>query len=148
MGAPSCGTARPPGLLLGLRSAGHGYPPGRRIQSPQCPSRRIDHLVTGALVRATQNKTSTYLSDGRELLYFDEVATDRSAPDTRDLLATETNGLIRLDPVLDEWTMIASHRQSRTHLPPADQCPLCPSTPLRASEVPASSYDVVVFENR
>ena len=55
---------------------------------------------------------------------------------------------MRFDPVLGEWTVVASHRQSRTYLPPADQCPLCPSTPERASEIPSSSYDVVVFENR
>ena len=93
-------------------------------------------------------KTMIHLSDGRELFYFDEVQTDRSAPDTRDLPVTQTNSLIRLDPVLDEWTVIASHRQSRTYLPPPDQCPLDPSTPARASEIPAYAYDVVVFENR
>jgi UDPglucose--hexose-1-phosphate uridylyltransferase len=93
-------------------------------------------------------KTQLQLSDGRELFYFDEVETDRSAPDRRDLPTTETNSLIRLDPVLGEWTVIASHRQSRTYLPPADECPLDPSTPERPTEIPASSYDVVVFENR
>ena len=31
---------------------------------------------------------------------------------------------------------------------PADQCPLCPSTDGRATEIPAADYDVVVFENR
>lgn len=30
----------------------------------------------------------------------------------------------------------------------ADQCPLCPSRGERLSEIPDSSYDVVVFENR
>ena len=43
---------------------------------------------------------------------------------------------------------IASHRQDRTHLPPADECPLCPSRGGRSTEVPADDYDVVVFENR
>ncbi|MDX6226698.1 MAG: UDPglucose--hexose-phosphate uridylyltransferase [Frankiales bacterium] len=99
-------------------------------------------------VSPTVFKTLIRLSDGRELFYFDEVATDRSARDTRDLPATETNSLIRLDPVLDEWTVVASHRQSRTYLPPADECPLDPSTAERPTEIPASSYDVVVFENR
>ena len=94
------------------------------------------------------SKTLIHLSDGRELFYFDEVATDRSAVDTRDLPTTHTNSLIRRDPVLDEWTVVASHRQSRTYLPPADQCPLDPSTAERPTEIPASSYDVVVFENR
>ena len=44
--------------------------------------------------------------------------------------------------------IVASHRQGRTHLPPADQCPLCPSREGRATEIPAADYDVVVFENR
>ena len=34
-------------------------------------------------------------------------------------------------------------------MPPADHCPLCPTQPGREpSEIPAPSYDVVVFENR
>jgi UDPglucose--hexose-1-phosphate uridylyltransferase len=43
---------------------------------------------------------------------------------------------------------IASHRQGRTHLPPVDECPLCPSRAGHHTEVPAEDYDVVVFENR
>jgi UDPglucose--hexose-1-phosphate uridylyltransferase len=43
---------------------------------------------------------------------------------------------------------IASHRQGRTYHPPADECPLCPSEGDRLSEIPDSSYDVAVFENR
>jgi UDPglucose--hexose-1-phosphate uridylyltransferase len=104
--------------------------------------------ATGGSVSPRVHKTMIQLADGRELFYFDEVPTDRSAPDTRDLPITHTDSLIRRDPVLDEWTVIASHRQSRTYLPPADECPLDPSTPDRPTEIPATSYDVVVFENR
>jgi UDPglucose--hexose-1-phosphate uridylyltransferase len=43
---------------------------------------------------------------------------------------------------------VAAHRQTRTFLPPSDKCPLCPSTPDFASEIPAPDYDVVVFENQ
>ena len=43
---------------------------------------------------------------------------------------------------------VAAHRQTRTFLPPTDKCPLCPSTPDFASEIPAPDYDVVVFENQ
>src|ERR1035441_4136539 len=42
----------------------------------------------------------------------------------------------------------AAPRQDRTFLPPPDQCPLDPSAPGRLTEIPAPSYDVVVFENR
>ena len=43
---------------------------------------------------------------------------------------------------------VASHRQGRTHLPPTDQCPLCPSRDGRQTQIPSDDYDVVVFENR
>jgi UDPglucose--hexose-1-phosphate uridylyltransferase len=94
-------------------------------------------------------RTSIRLADGRELLYFDErEGIDRQAPDTRDLAPAVTSSQIRCDPLSEEWVIVASHRQGRTHLPPADQCPLCPSRDGRATEIPADDYDVVVFENR
>jgi UDPglucose--hexose-1-phosphate uridylyltransferase len=43
---------------------------------------------------------------------------------------------------------VTAHRQGRTHLPPADQCPLCPTRPDHLTEIPEPDYDVVVFENR
>jgi UDPglucose--hexose-1-phosphate uridylyltransferase len=94
-------------------------------------------------------KTVTKLADGRELIYYDErPGADRSATDPRDLPSTQTRSEIRYDALLDQWVIIASHRQGRTHLPPTDQCPLCPSGPGRATEIPSPDYDVVVFENR
>jgi UDPglucose--hexose-1-phosphate uridylyltransferase len=94
-------------------------------------------------------KTATKLADGRELIYYDaRPGIDRSAADTRDLPATRTHSEIRYDALLDQWVIIASHRQGRTYLPPTDQCPLCPSKPGRATEIPADDYDVAVFENR
>jgi len=72
----------------------------------------------------------------------------RDAVDRRILPPPPPASDMRYDPILDEWVAIAAHRQSRTHLPPSDECPLCPSTPDRSTEIPASSYDVVVFENR
>jgi UDPglucose--hexose-1-phosphate uridylyltransferase len=56
---------------------------------------------------------------------------------------------LRWNPLLGEWVATATHRQSRTFLPPADFCPLCPTQPGGfPTEVPESSYDVAVFENR
>jgi UDPglucose--hexose-1-phosphate uridylyltransferase len=113
-------------------------------------------------------KASTRLADGREIVYFDEApGLDRVlARDTRPLpprspgppgpsavagpgvlLASPEQG-IRWDPLAGEWVVIAAARQERTFLPPADQCPLDPSAPGRPTEIPAASYDVVVFENR
>ena len=94
-------------------------------------------------------RTITKLADGRELIYFDErPGMDRSAADTRDLKATRTSSEIRYDALLDQWVIIASHRQGRTHLPSTDRCPLCPSRAGRATEIPADDCDVAVFENR
>ncbi|MHA7239402.1 galactose-1-phosphate uridylyltransferase [Arthrobacter sp. TMS1-12-1] len=99
--------------------------------------------------------TPTRLSDGRELIYFDahedSAARHRDVAvtqDTRGLPARGPAGTARYDALTGEWIAVAAHRQSRTHLPPADQCPLCPTTAANLSEIPVSDYEVVVFENR
>ncbi len=94
-------------------------------------------------------RISTQLADGREIIYFDETPdAPRILSDPRDLPVVEPTSQVRYDALLDEWVGIAGHRQTRTYHPPADQCPLCPSTPGNASEIPSTEYDVVVFENR
>lgn len=56
---------------------------------------------------------------------------------------------LRWNPLLGEWVATATHRQERTFLPPADFCPLCPTKEGGfPTEVPESTYDIVVFENR
>ncbi|MET7567255.1 galactose-1-phosphate uridylyltransferase [Streptomyces sp. NPDC005492] len=94
-------------------------------------------------------KTSTRLADGRELIYYD-LRDDavRDAVDRRPLERTVTTSEVRRDVLLGDSVAIASHRQGRTYHPPADQCPLCPTQGDRLSEIPDSSYDVAVFENR
>lgn len=96
--------------------------------------------------------TSTRLADGRELIYFDQgsvphahTASDQRPLEVRSALDT---GELRFDALTGDWVAVAAHRQSRTYLPPADQCPLCPTTGANLSEIPDSAYDVVVFENR
>ncbi|MER7961756.1 galactose-1-phosphate uridylyltransferase [Streptomyces ardesiacus] len=94
-------------------------------------------------------KTSTRLADGRELVYYDlRDDTVRDGVDRRPLERTVTTSEVRRDLLLGDSVAVASHRQGRTYHPPADQCPLCPSDGERLSEIPDSSYDVVVFENR
>jgi UDPglucose--hexose-1-phosphate uridylyltransferase len=94
-------------------------------------------------------RTAITLADGRELIYFDERDdVIRDAPDRRELPPPPPASELRYDPLTDEWVAIATHRQERTFLPPSDECPLCPSTPERLTEIPANDYDVVVFENR
>ncbi|MGW7817055.1 galactose-1-phosphate uridylyltransferase [Streptomyces puniciscabiei] len=94
-------------------------------------------------------KTSTRLADGRELIYYD-LRDDavRDAADRRPLERTHTTSEVRRDVLLGDSVAVASHRQGRTYHPPADECPLCPTRGDRLSEIPDSSYDVVVFENR
>lgn len=95
-------------------------------------------------------RIQTTLADGREIVYyFDKAAPADGVPaDRRDLPRVETRSELRHDVLRDEPVVIAAHRQGRTHLPDDDQCPLCPSTAERATEIPAPDYDVAVFENR
>ncbi len=95
------------------------------------------------------NRTSRRLADGREILYYDGSAAPREATDTRDLPAVSTRSQLRWDALLGEWVSYAAHRQSRTFLPPPDQCPLCPTRPGRPpTEIPEADFEVVVLENR
>ena len=100
-------------------------------------------------------RTSRRLADGREILYYDaDGSVDagealHDTPDHRDLPPVSTHSQLRWDALLGEWITYAAHRQSRTFLPPADECPLCPTRPGRPpTEVPEADYQVVVFENR
>ncbi len=100
-------------------------------------------------------KSSGTLADGREIIYFDESPGLGRAevPDTRPLQPMpgpggEPDAGLRWDALRGEWVVIAAARQDRTFLPPPGECPLDPSRPGRPTEIPASSYDVVVFENR
>src|ERR1700750_2604168 len=100
--------------------------------------------------RGVMRRTTTSLSDGRELIYFDDDATAATTSredvkDTRGLEPTATSSEIRYHALLAEWVASASHRQPPTYLPPADECPLCPSREGHPTEIPASDYDVVVF---
>ncbi|NUP74218.1 MAG: galactose-1-phosphate uridylyltransferase [Sinomonas sp.] len=94
--------------------------------------------------------TRSTLADGRALLYFDDPGSPARVPvpDARDLPPRPDPGELRFDALSGDWVAVAAHRQTRTHLPPADACPLCPTTPSNASEIPDADYDVVVFENR
>src|SRR6201996_187509 len=81
-------------------------------------------------------RRATRLSDGRELIYFDDA--DTSLPPLP---------VLRQDPLTGEWISIAAARQDRAFLPPAELDPLAPSTPGHPTEVP-DNYDVAVFENK
>jgi len=56
---------------------------------------------------------------------------------------------LRWNPLLEEWVVTATHRQERTFFPPPDYCPFCPTESGGfPTEVPASSYDIVVLQNK
>ena len=111
--------------------------------------------VTTSLAGGRVRRTTDHLADGRELFYFDDSTpylsgeASRSTPDTRPLGPAGGGSELRWDVLTGEWVAIASHRNDRTFLPPKDECPLCPTgRGVVPSEIPASDYDVVVFENR
>src|SRR5947199_55539 len=63
--------------------------------------------------------------------------------------ATCSSRRTRLSRPRGEWRTFATHRQDRTFLPAAGDCPLCPTAPgAVATEIAAASYDIVVFDNR
>ena len=95
------------------------------------------------------------LADGRPIVYFDDSPPystgerRREVVDRRELGPAERAGQMRRDALTGEWVAMAAHRMNRTFLPPADECPLCPTgRGTMPSEVPTDTYDVVVFENR
>lgn len=92
------------------------------------------------------HRTRARLSDGREIVYYDEAPGRAPVPDPRGLPPVEPVCEVRRDPLTGDHVTITAHRNTRTFLPPPDQCPLCPGGP--ASEIPDPSYDVAVFENR
>jgi UDPglucose--hexose-1-phosphate uridylyltransferase len=109
----------------------------------------FDYVVSSFERWKTVKKTTTKMADGRELIYYDTAGSAvRDVTDPRPLEPTASLSEMRYDPVLDEWVAVAAHRQGRIYHPPTDECPLCPSRDGRHSEIPASDYEVVVFENR
>jgi UDPglucose--hexose-1-phosphate uridylyltransferase len=100
-------------------------------------------------------RTASHLADDREIIYFDDTEPYLSGEQTRELVdkrelgPAARAGQMRRDPLSGAWIAMATHRLDRTYLPPADECPLCPTgRGTEPSEVPADDYDVVVFENR
>jgi UDPglucose--hexose-1-phosphate uridylyltransferase len=95
-------------------------------------------------------KRVTRLSDGRELIYFDDAGTSlppERAADARPPAPRPPLPALRQDPLTGEWISIAAARQNRAFLPPAELDPLAPSSPGNRTEIP-DNYDVAVFENK
>src|SRR5690606_11781867 len=55
---------------------------------------------------------------------------------------------MRWQPLRGEWVVYATHRQTRTFLPPPEYNPLLPTVdPDNPTEVPGCAWDVAVFDN-
>ena len=93
-------------------------------------------------------RTDLPMADGRTIRYYDQGSVSRTAADKRPIEAQPGIGELRFDPMVSEWVAVASHRQGRVFLPPKELCPLCPTRDDLLSEIPDSSYQVVVFDNR
>lgn len=95
-------------------------------------------------------------SDGRYLYYYwfkDKQRSSAQIPfhdgNPRNGSGNTLSPEMRWNPVRSEWNVIASHRQSRTFLPDASICPLCPTRDSdHPTEIPSPDFDVVAFENR
>jgi len=107
---------------------------------------RTEHMD----IARTARRTDTLLSDGRELFYYDPADAPVRVPvaDGRGLPPQVTGAELRTDPLTGDVIAYATHRNTRTHLPPANECPLCPTKPGHVTEVPDPDYAVAVFENR
>ncbi len=110
-------------------------------------------------------KTAVRKEDGRYLIYYSFTDAPQAggawahSPGGLDVRGRrraegEGSGLqsvseLRWNPILEEWVVVATHRQDRTYKPPEGHCPLCPTRDVRfPTEVPAPSYEIVVFENK
>ena len=99
--------------------------------------------LTGGVVRS-----DCELADGRTIRYYDTTSQNRSSRDQREAESQPAIGELRLDPLVNEWVVMAAHRQDRVFLPPKELCPLCPSTSESLTEIPEHNFEVVVFDNR
>jgi UDPglucose--hexose-1-phosphate uridylyltransferase len=95
------------------------------------------------------HKTQTWLADGRECTFYDRRPMQREVPaDRRSLPARPDPAELRFDVRSGRWVVIAGHRQDRMFRPSPSDCPLCPSGESVATEIPATDFEVVVFDNR
>ncbi|MEY3705358.1 MAG: hypothetical protein RLY29_730 [Actinomycetota bacterium] len=93
-------------------------------------------------------RTDRTLMDGRTIRYYDTHEQTRTAEDLREAESQPIIGEMRLDPLTNEWVVVAAHRQGRAFLPPKELNPLAASRPGFLTEIPESDYEVVVFDNR
>ncbi len=97
-----------------------------------------------------RERIAAKLFDGRDLFYYDDADSAQPGirkPDMREADLRPQTADLRFDPLTGDYITVASHRQTRAFLPPANACPLCPTTETNLSELP-DNFDVAVFENK
>jgi UDPglucose--hexose-1-phosphate uridylyltransferase len=96
------------------------------------------------------NKIRIDRADGRYIYFyaFDEPAPAVLAVDEQ--VRGDDRIELRWNALLGEHVIVSTGRQGRTFLPPPEYCPLCPTASAEAfaTELPAASYEIAVFENR
>ncbi len=95
-------------------------------------------------------KTRILRADGRYLCFY---AFDGELPrllDVEEQVRGQDQIELRWNALLGAHVIVSTGRQDRTFLPPAEYCPLCPTAGADAfaTELPAASYEIAVFENR
>lgn len=108
----------------------------------------MDNEKSVTLLGAGVVRTDRTLMDGRTIRYYDTQGQTRNAVDQRDPETQPKIGEMRLDPLTNEWVVVAAHRQGRIFLPPKELNPLAASRPGFLTEIPEADYEVVVFDNR
>src|SRR4029453_16937489 len=121
---------------------------GLRVQSDPCAA--TEERSEDMDIAKTARRTDANLCDGRDLFYYDPANAPERRPvaDGRGLVAPSSQVEMRTDPLTGDVIAYATHRNTRTHLPPPDECPLCPTRPGHATEIPDPAYAAPVFENR
>ncbi|MDC0675279.1 galactose-1-phosphate uridylyltransferase [Nannocystis radixulma] len=92
-------------------------------------------------------KRSLTKPDGRHLHLYgrSELPADCVADGPR---GGQGGSHMRWHPLRGEWVVYATHRQTRTFLPPPEYNPLLPTRdPSQPTEVPGCAWDVAVFDN-
>lgn len=85
-------------------------------------------------------------SDGRRLLLYGRSGEAIGEPVAALVTAPVE---LRFDELRGEEVVYAAHRQERTFLPAAADCPLCPTRPAGpVTEIPRAAFEIAVFENR
>lgn len=94
-------------------------------------------------------KRATRKPDGRQQVFYSRrPLPEHLSPPSPEKNALARSGHLRWHPLRREWVVYATHRQTRTFLPPPEWNPLAPMVdPNVPTEMPVGDYDMAVFDN-